>query len=94
MQLYRIAGVSDDKTCPDCAAWRGKTVAMRPDGAHDTVQDFINQHGFHVNCRCSLQALDVKEIPLNPLNPRYAARRAANPAAYNQDFPLSELVFN
>ena len=91
-RLYRIVGQKDDKTCPDCAEWQGRTVASAPDGIHQTVQDFINGHGFHVNCRCSLQELDVGEIPLNPLNPRYAARRAANPRAYNLA-PTSNLVF-
>lgn len=93
VQLYRIAGVKDDKTCPDCAAWQGKTVAMRPDGRHETVQDFINSHGFHVNCRCSLQALETKEIPIDPRNPRYEERRAANPAAYNSSLNGVRLVF-
>lgn len=92
VQLYRIAGVKDDKTCPDCAAWQGKTVAMRPDGLHETVQDFINQHGFHKNCRCSLQALDTREIKLNRLNPRYEERAAANPGVYHSA-PVSKLVF-
>ena len=92
-RLYRIVGQDDDKTCRDCAQWRGKTVSMTADGVHPTVQDFINGHGFHVNCRCSLQELDVGEIPLNPLNPRYAARRAANPGAYNS-CENARLVFN
>ena len=34
IELYKIVGVEDDRTCPDCAAWQGKTVAMHPDGAH------------------------------------------------------------
>lgn len=66
---------------------------MTADGVHQTVQDFINGHGFHVNCRCSLQEIDVGEKPLNPLNPRYDARRAANPGAYNS-CENSRLVFN
>ena len=92
-KLYRIVGQDDDRTCGDCARWRGKTVSMAADGAHPTVQDFINGHGFHVNCRCSLQELDVEEIPLNPLNPRYGARRAANPDSYNS-CENARLVFN
>lgn len=92
-RLYRIVGQKDDKTCPDCAEWQGATVASAPDGVHQTVQDFINGHGFHVNCRCSLQELDAEEIPLNPINPRYDARRAANPAAYNS-CETARLVFN
>lgn len=94
IELYKIAGIKDAKTCPDCANWQGKTVAMHPDGVHQTVQDFINDHGFHPNCRCSLQPLDVKEIPLNPLNPRYEDRAAANPSAYNSCLNGLRLVFN
>lgn len=93
VQLYKIVGSRDDKTCPDCAAWQGKTVSMTDDGQHQTVQDFINNHGFHVNCRCSLQELSTKEIPLNKLNPRYEARKAANPAVYHCAARFNELVF-
>ena len=53
-RLYRIVGQKDDKTCPDCAEWQGTTVSSAPDGIHQTVQDFINGHGFHPRCRCSL----------------------------------------
>ena len=94
VQLYKIVGSRDDKTCPDCAAWQGKIVSMTDDGQHQTVQDFINGHGFHINCRCSLQELSTKEIPLNKLNPRYGARKAANPAAYNSCLNGLKLVFN
>lgn len=94
VQLYKIVGSRDDKTCPDCAAWQGKTVSMTDDGQHQTVQDFINNHGFHVNCRCSLQALQTKEIPLNKMNPRYEARKAANPAAYNSCLNGLKIVLN
>lgn len=63
VEYYRIAGVSDGKTCPDCAGWHGKIVTMRgTDPNYPEVQDFINEHGFHKNCRCSLQALTTAEI--------------------------------
>lgn len=64
VQVYRIAGVDDDRTCEHCAEWQGKTVTMgyNPFG-WPTVQDFINSHGFHINCRCSLQELSTEEIP-------------------------------
>lgn len=55
--LYRITGISDGKTCNVCSEWKDEIVAMFPDGKHRTVQDFINNHGFHINCRCSLEAL-------------------------------------
>lgn len=56
---------------------------MSPDGKHHTVDEFINQHGFHPNCRCSLQPLDVSEILLKEPNPRIDIRKAANPRIYN-----------
>lgn len=34
IELYKIVGTQDDKTCPECAAWQGKTVTMHPDGKH------------------------------------------------------------
>ena len=92
-QLYRIVGQQDSRTCPDCAQWQGRTVVMNPDGVHLTVQDFIDQHGFHPNCRCSLPEIQVQEKRLNPLNPRYDARRAANPRVYNNSALYQRVVF-
>lgn len=84
IDLYKIVGVKDNKTCPDCAAWQGKTVSMNPNGKYPTVQDFINNHGFHPNCRCSLQEIKTDEIPLkSKINPRYESRRSARPDIYN-----------
>lgn len=62
--LYKIATANDDKVCKHCAPWAGEIVSMSPNPfGYRTVQDFINDHGFHINCRCSLQELDTKEIP-------------------------------
>lgn len=63
IELYKIVGMSDGSTCQDCARWQGELVTMHPDGVHKTVQDFINEHGFHINCRCSLLPLITTEIP-------------------------------
>lgn len=65
-------------------------------GTHNypLVEDFINDHGFHPNCRCALLPIETSEIPLKKINPRYETRKAANPAAYNTAILLSELVFN
>lgn len=62
VELYKIVGTEDERTCEDCSRWQGKVVAMHEDGEHETVQDFINDHGFHYGCRCSLQPLDTTEI--------------------------------
>lgn len=71
VELFKIVGTKDVRTCKDCAEWQGKTVTVSgKDKRYKTVQDFINDHGFHINCRCSLQALDTKEIPRKPPNPR------------------------
>lgn len=58
------------------------------------VEDFINEHGFHPNCRCSLLPLETDEIPLkSKINPRYESRRSARPDIYNS-VPTTLLVFN
>ena len=95
IELYEITGVKDQSTCKDCAKWQGKKVAMHK-GNHNypLVEDFINDHGFHPNCRCALLPIETSEIPLKKINPRYDTRKAANPAAYNTAIHLSELVFN
>lgn len=94
VEIYVIVGTKDERTCEDCAKWQGTKVVMHPDGVHKTVADFINDHGFHPNCRCSLQPEKVEEIPLNPLNPRYDQRKAANPRIYNSKLNGVSLVFN
>lgn len=93
IQLYKIVGSKDDRICPDCMQWQDEIVVMQPDGKHKTVQDFINSHGFHVNCRCSLQPISTKEIPLKETNPRYEQRKAANPAVYHCAARFNGLVF-
>lgn len=83
-QLYRIVGTKDNRTCPDCAVWQGQIVSMVDDGIHKSVQDFIKNHGFHINCRCSLQKIKTDEIPLKTkINPRYDQRKTARPDLYN-----------
>jgi hypothetical protein len=57
------------------------------------VEDFINSHGFHKNCRCAIQPLDVDEIPLKEPNPRRDVRATIRPDIYNST-PLTFLVFN
>lgn len=94
IELYEITGVKDQSTCKDCAKWQGKKVAMHK-GNHNypLVEDFINDHGFHPNCRCSLIPITTDEIPIKTINPRYESRKRARPDIYNC-VPLSELVFN
>lgn len=65
VRLYKIAGEDGDgRQCPRCKEWQGKIVAWQDNPlGYPLVQDFINDGGFHVNCRCSLQELDTGEIP-------------------------------
>lgn len=83
VQLYKIVGVKDNNTCPDCAKWQGKKVSMTDGTKYPTVQEFINEHGFHPNCRCSLQEIKDDEIPLKKNNPRYESRKQQRPDIYN-----------
>lgn len=94
IELYKIAGVKDQSTCKDCAKWQGKKVAMHK-GNHNypLVEDFINDHGFHPNCRCSLIPIETDEIPIKEPNPRRDERKRARPDIYNS-CPTNILVFN
>ena len=90
--VLRIVTVGDDRVCDMCAKWQGKEVSL--DGSsHPSLQDAIDDGFLHYNCRCSLQELSTKEIKLNPLNPRYEARAAANPAVYHSSADTRRLVF-
>lgn len=89
----RIVTIGDDKVCPACAKWQDKVVSL--DGSSSPTLDDATRDGFlHYGCRCALQELSTAEIPLKPMNPRYEARRAANPAAYNSSLNGVKLVFN
>lgn len=89
----RIVTVGDEKVCPKCAKWQNKIVSL--DGSTSpTLDDAIADGFLHYNCRCSLQELVVQEIALNPMNPRYEERAAANPAIYNSALNGEFLVFN
>lgn len=57
VQLFKVVGEEDDKTCPDCAEWQGKIVAGTEDGIHPTIEDFMNSKAFHPNCRCALRPI-------------------------------------
>lgn len=64
VKWFKIKNVGDSRTCKDCKKWIGKIVSVeKNDIGFPTVDDFINSHGLHPNCRCSLQELDTKEIP-------------------------------
>ena len=88
----RIVTVGDDRVCEKCAKWQGKEVSI--DGSsRPSLQNAIDDGFLHFGCRCSLQEISTSEIPLNPMNPRFEARKAANPLIYNT-VPTSVLVFN
>ena len=92
-KLVRIVTVGDDKVCPACAKWQDKVVSL--DGSSKPTLDDATRAGFlHYGCRCALQEINTKEIPLKPINPRYQTRRAANPDAYNSSLNGVKLVFN
>ena len=57
IQLFKVVGEEDEKTCPDCAEWQGKIVAGTEDGTHPTIEDFMNSKAFHPNCRCALRPI-------------------------------------
>ena len=57
VQLFKVVGEEDEKTCPDCAEWQGKIVAGTEDGIHPTIEDFMNSKAFHPNCRCALRPI-------------------------------------
>lgn len=57
IQLFKVVGEEDEKTCPDCAEWQGKIVAGTKDGIHPTIEDFMNSKAFHPNCRCALRPI-------------------------------------
>ena len=57
IQLFKVVGEEDEKTCPDCAEWQGKIVAGTDDGIHPTIEDFMNSKAFHPNCRCALRPI-------------------------------------
>ena len=69
-------------------------MTLDENGPSPTLDDAINDGFLHFGCRCSLQEIATAEIPLNPLNPRYDQRKAANPRIYNSKLNGVSLVFN
>lgn len=95
VRYMKVTTFGDDKVCEKCREWQDKIVTVDgSDSRYPSVNDFIKSGGLHYNCRCSLQELGTKEIPLSPLNPRHGTREAANPSAYNSYIDLSKCVFN
>lgn len=90
--VLRIVTIGDEKVCPACAKWQGKVVSL-DNSSRPSLQDAIDDGFLHYNCRCSLQELSTKEIPLNKNNPRYQTRKAANPTVYHSYASQDKLVF-
>lgn len=65
VQLFKVVGEEDEKTCPDCAEWQGKIVAGTEDGIHPTIEDFMNSKAFHPNCRCALRPIIEEDNTLS-----------------------------
>ena len=94
IDVYKIVGNPSPTQCEDCRKWMNRKVTMESNTIGlPTVQDFINSHGFHPNCRCSLQPVSVDEIPLKEPNPRIDQRKQSRPDIYNST-PTEFLVFN
>lgn len=56
IKIFQIVGVKDDRTCDECRRWQGTELTLEKTNLGlPTVEEFINNHGFHPNCRCSLQ---------------------------------------
>ena len=89
--VLRIVTVGDDRVCDMCAKWQGKEVSL--DGSsHPSLQDAIDDGFLHYGCRCSLQEVSTKELPLNKNNPRYDERARLNPSVYHSA-ASTDLVF-
>lgn len=88
----RWVTVGDGKVCEKCAAWEGKVLYL-DDSMSPNVSDAIRSGGLHPRCRCALMELGTQEIPLNPINPRYETRKAANPSVYHSAPRSQGLVF-
>lgn len=94
IDVYKIVGNPGPTQCEDCRKWMNRKVTMEANTIGlPTVQDFINSHGFHPNCRCSLQPVSVDEIPLKKPNPRREDRAKVRQDIYNSNCNFT-LVFN
>ena len=66
---YKILGTDDEKTCPNCAKWHNKIICMSgSDPRYPSYDDFLNDHIFHPNCRCSLHPVKVPQPNIERLS--------------------------
>lgn len=66
---YKILGTNDDKTCPNCKKWQNKIICINgSDPRYPTYDEFLNDHIFHPNCRCSLHPVNVPKPNIERLS--------------------------
>lgn len=52
---WELKGTLDDRTCANCRKWIGQIITMSGnDPRYKTYDQFMADHVFHPNCRCSL----------------------------------------
>lgn len=84
IQLFKVVGEEDDKTCPDCAEWQGKIIAGTEDGIHPTIEDFMNSKAFHPNCRCALRPI-IEEDKTMKIDEKTLDAMAMNTANFEDE---------
>lgn len=66
---YKILGTNDEKTCPNCKKWQNKIICINgSDPRYPTYDEFLNDHIFHPNCRCSLHPVNVPKPNIERLS--------------------------
>lgn len=85
IQLFKVVGEEDEKTCPDCAEWQGKIVAGTEDGIHPTIDDFMNSKAFHPNCRCALRPIIEEDKKMKKKSTKTLEEMAMNTANFEDE---------
>lgn len=66
---WKLNGTLDDKTCDNCKKWIGQIITMSGnDTRYKTYDQFVGDHVFHPNCRCSLTPVEVPKMTKKDLN--------------------------
>lgn len=97
-EVFIIANPGDLKTCEKCRKWIGKKVSDT-DRRYPSIQEWIDNGGLHINCRCSLHSVQEAEVALEKANDylERKRKRLEELANWNMSFnaqATSTLVFN